>query len=151
MSQPTVVQPKINVLNEEHINRIHEYALEILAKTGVKVESEKALKLLSGKDGINVTGDRATFERDVVEWAIKAAPSHFDIYNQHGEHAFRFGEGRTRFGIGTTTLHYQDPISGKTAPFHRKHMVKMVRLGHALDNYDTVATVGIVQDINPIK
>ena len=149
MSEQTLVQPKINVLSEEQINQVHEYALTILAKTGVQVESERALKLLSAKDGVTASGDQVTFEREVIEWAIKAAPSHFEIYNRLGEHAFRFGEGRTRFGIGCTTLHYQDPISGKTVPFNRKHMVKMVRLGHALDNYDTVATIGIVQDINP--
>ena len=151
MSQPTLVQPKINVLNEEHINQIHEYALTILAQTGLKVESEKALKLLAGHSGVKVSGDRVTFKREVVEWAIQAAPPHFDVYNRTGEHVFRMGDDRTRFGIGCTTLHYQDPISGKTVPFNRKHMVKMVRLGHALDNYDTVATIGIVQDINPIK
>ena len=149
MTKQTIVQPKINVLTEGQINHVHEYALTILAKTGVKVESERALKLLSAKDGITVSGDRVTFDREIVDWAIKAAPSHFDIYNRLGEHAFRFGEGRTRFGIGDTTLHYEDPISGKTTPFNRKHMVKMVRLGHALENYDTVATIGVVQDINP--
>ncbi len=149
MTNQTLVQPKINVLTEGQINQVHEYALTILAKTGVKIESERALKLLSAQDGVTASGDRVTFEREIVEWSIKAAPSQFDIYNRLGEHAFRFGEGRTRFGIGTTTLHYQDPVSGKTVPFNRKHMVKMVRLGHALENYDTVATIGIVQDINP--
>ena len=149
MTNQTLVQPKINVLTEEQIHQIHKYALTILAKTGVQVESERALKLLSAQDGITASGDRVTFEREIVEWAIKAAPSHFDMYNRIGEHAFRFGEDRTKFGIGCTTLHYQDPISGKTVPFNRKHMVNMVRLGDRLDNYDTVATIGIVQDINP--
>jgi len=149
MSQPTLVQPKINVLDEEHINQIHEYALTILAQTGLKVESEKALKLLAGHSGVKASGDRATFEREVVEWAIQAAPSYFDVYNRLGEHVFRMGDDRTRFGIGCTTLHYQDPISGKTVPFNRKHMVKMVRLGHVLPKYDTVATIGILQDIPP--
>jgi trimethylamine--corrinoid protein Co-methyltransferase len=59
------------------------------------------------------------------------------------------GEDKARFGIGCTTLHYLDPISGRTTPFSRKHMVEMVRLGHALPEYDTIATIGILQDISP--
>jgi trimethylamine--corrinoid protein Co-methyltransferase len=149
MNQNTIAQPKIKVLSQENIRQIHKDALVILSQTGVRVESERALKLLAGHDGVKVSGDRVTFEREIVEWAIQVVPSHFDIYNRLGEHIFRFGADRTRFGIGCTTLNYQDPISGKTVPFNRKHMVKMTRLGHALTNYDTVATIGIVQDIPP--
>jgi len=149
MSQKQQVQPKINVLSQEQIQKIHEDALTILSKTGVRAESERALKLLEIRGGVNVEGDRVTFDPEIVEWAIQAAPSYFDIYNRLGEHVFRFGDDQTRFGIGCTTLHYQDPISGNTVPFNRKHMVEMVQLGHALPNYDTVATIGIVQDIPP--
>lgn len=149
MAHQTLVTPKISVLTEEQINQIHEYSLTILSKTGLRVESERALKLLAGRSGVKVSGDRVTFEREVVEWAIQVAPTHFDVYDRLGERVFRMGEDRTRFGIGCTTLHYLDPISGKTVPFNRKHMVKMVRLGHALPHYDTVATIGILQDISP--
>jgi trimethylamine--corrinoid protein Co-methyltransferase len=149
MDQANIIQPTIKVLSQENIHQIHEDALVILSKAGVRVESDRALKMLAKREGVSVSGDRVTFERETVEWAIQSAPSHFAIFDRLGEPAFQFGGDRTRFGIGCTTLHYQDPISGKTVPFHRKHMVEMVRLGHALPNYDTVATIGIIQDIHP--
>jgi trimethylamine--corrinoid protein Co-methyltransferase len=149
MSDQTLVQPTITVLTKDQVHQIHESALAILSQTGIQVESERALKLLAGHDGVKVSENRATFAREVVDWALQVAPSHFDVYNRLGEHVFRMGDGRTRFGIGCTTLHYQDPISGKTVPFNRKHMVKMVRLGNVLPNYDTISTIGILQDVAP--
>jgi trimethylamine--corrinoid protein Co-methyltransferase len=149
MSQSIIVQPKIEVLSQENIQQIHEDALVILSRTGVRVESDRALKMLAKRDGVDISGDRVTFEREIVEWAIQSAPSHFTIFNRLGEPAFRFGGDRTRFGIGCTTLQYQDPVSGKTVTFKRRHMAEMTRLGHALPNYDTVSTIGIIQDIHP--
>lgn len=150
MSHQTVVQPKINVLTDEQINQIHAYSLNILSETGVQVDSERATRVLTGHSGVKVSeDDRVTFEREVVEWAIQAAPSHIDVYNRLGEHVFRMGEDRTRFGIGCTSLYYLDPVTSEISPFSRNHMEKMVRLGHALPNYDAVATIGILQDMPP--
>ncbi|MBW8011819.1 MAG: hypothetical protein FVQ83_11375 [Chloroflexi bacterium] len=150
MSQTNLVQPKITFLTEELINQVHEDSLRILAQAGVHVESDRALKLLAERAGVKVseTG-RVKFEREVVEWAIQAVPSHFDVYNRLGERVFRMGDDSARFGIGTTALHYQDPVSGKTVPFNRKHMTSMVRLGQALPEYDAVSTIGILQDLPP--
>ncbi len=150
MTETIVVQPKINLLTTEQISQVHEHSLKILSESGLQVDSERAIKLLTGHEGIKVSeGDRVTFEREVVEWAIQAAPTHIDIYNRRGEHAFRMGEDRTRFGIGCTTLNYLDPMTGETSTFARKHMQKMVRLGHALPNFDLVSTIGIIQDVDP--
>jgi trimethylamine--corrinoid protein Co-methyltransferase len=149
MNQTSIIQPKIKVLSQENIRQIHEDALVVLSRTGVQIESERALKLLAKRGGVNVAGECVTFERETVEWAIQSAPSHFAVFNRRGEPAFEFGGDRTLFGIGCTTLHYQDPMSGKTVTFARKHMAEMTRLGHALPNYDTVATIGIIQDIHP--
>jgi trimethylamine--corrinoid protein Co-methyltransferase len=149
MNQTTTIQPKIEVLSQENIKRIHEDSLRILSQTGVRVESERALGLLAKRKGVNVSGDRVTFDGEIVEWAVQSAPSHFAVFDRLGEPAFQFGDDRTRFGIGCTTLQYQDPVSGKTVPFARKHMGEMARLGQALSNYDTVATIGIIQDLHP--
>ena len=150
MSQANYVKPKISLLTEEQINQVHEDSIRILSEAGVLVESQRALKLLAKHDGVRVSDSgQATFEREVVEWAIQAVPKQFDVYDRLGEHAFTMGDESTHFGIGTTALHYQDAVSGTSTPFTRKHMSSMVRLGQALSEFDTVATIGILQDIKP--
>ncbi len=148
MSESQLVQPKISLLSAEQIEQIHAYALKILATTGVRVDSPQACQLFASRLGsAALEGNRVRIPPEAVEWALKAAPSTIDIYNRGGELAFRLGEGRTRFGIGVTTLFYQDPLTDEVAPFARRHMQEMVRLGSALRHFDVISTVGVIQDV----
>lgn len=143
------VRPRIRTLSQEQIERVHARTLQVLSTTGVRVESERARRLLAQALGpAAFDGSRVRLPPDLVEWAIAAAPAAIDVYNRRGELAFRLGgDGRTRFGIGVTSLYYQDPLTDELAPFARRHMEAMVRLGQALPLYDVVSTIGIIQDV----
>jgi trimethylamine---corrinoid protein Co-methyltransferase len=139
--------PHLTLLDVEQIEFIHQNVLKILAVTGVRVDSLPVLRLLSEKLGpTQVHGDRVTFPPEIVAWAIQAAPAAVDIYTRTGEPAFRLGADRMRFGIGVTSLYYQDPLTDRLSPFNRQNMREMVRLGESLPNFDCVSTVGILQD-----
>jgi trimethylamine--corrinoid protein Co-methyltransferase len=73
-----------------------------------------------------------------------------DIYDRRGSRAFRLGQDRARFGIGVTTLTYQDPETDLVVPFSRQHMQTAVRLGSALASFDVISTVGVPRDV-PVK
>jgi trimethylamine--corrinoid protein Co-methyltransferase len=96
-----------------------------------------------------VEGDRVTFEREVVEWAIRVSPPAIDLHDRRGQLAFRLGEGQdgTRFGTGVTNLWFQDPASDEIVPFRREHLVAGVRLSQKLANYDVVSTLGVLRDL----
>jgi trimethylamine--corrinoid protein Co-methyltransferase len=144
------VIPRLSLLTGEQIEQIHAYALHILETTGVQVDSPRALRLFEQKLGPGAVQDgRVRIPPQVVEWAIQSAPSTIDVYNRRGDFAFRLGDDRTRFGIGVTTLFYQDPITDELTPFARQHMAQMARLGSALPNFDVISTVGVVQDVPP--
>lgn len=85
---------------------------------------------------------------ELVEWALSVAPPVVEIYDRQGQSAFRL-PGETRFGIGVTTLYYQDPETDQVTQFTRQHMEAMVRLGSVLPSFDVISTVGIVQDVPP--
>jgi trimethylamine--corrinoid protein Co-methyltransferase len=144
------VIPRLSLLTQEQIEQAHQYALRVLETTGVRVDSKRALQLFEKKLGPAAVQDgRVRIPRQVVEWAIQSAPSTIDVYNRRGDFVFRLGDDRTRFGIGVTTLFYQDPITDELTPFAREHMAQMTRLGSALPNFDVISTVGIVQDVPP--
>ena len=47
-------------------------------------------------------------------------PSSVDIFDRTGKHRFTLGDEfqqSTRFGIGVTNLHFQDPMTDKVVPF----------------------------------
>lgn len=145
-----IVQPKISMLSTEQKNIIHKTALQILADVGIRFDSERAVEILKTTDGISVDEKNiAKFSPEIVEWAIEQAPSVVEMYSRTGELAFRLGDDRTRFGIGVTSLYYQEPDTSDLVTFGRPHMTNMVRLGDQLPNYDVISTVGVIQDYPP--
>jgi len=145
-----LVQPRITVLSPAQLEQVHEYSLKILFSVGVRVDSAQARQIFARALGpMSVSGDRVRIPRELVEWALEAAPASVDVYDRRGNLAFCLGHDRTRFGIGVTTLYYQDPRSDQVVPFARQHMEAMVRLGDALPYYDVISTIGIVQDVPP--
>jgi trimethylamine--corrinoid protein Co-methyltransferase len=151
--QPTLhVQPRINVLTDDAIAQVHGYSLKILSDIGIRVDSEKAIRILKRRQGVKFLDDQhAVFHPEIVEWAIHQAPSVIDIFTRKGEVLFHLGEDHTRFGIGVTNLFYQVPGTGEVLPFTRKHMRSSVGLGNILPSYDVISTIGILRDVEVEK
>lgn len=148
MPNPLLIQPSISVMTEEQIQTVHQNALKVLAETGVRLDSPQLLERFKPIVGNKmIEGDRLRLPAELVEWAITSAPSVIDIYDRTGERIFSLGNDRIRFGIGVTTLFYQDPCTDDVTPFARQHMQDLVRLGNSLPNFDVISTVGIVQDV----
>jgi trimethylamine---corrinoid protein Co-methyltransferase len=146
------IQPTINVLSPEAIDQVHRFSLRILSDIGIRVDSEKARKILKTSKWVRFLDDQhIVFHPEIVDWAIQQAPATIDIFNRKGELVFRLGEDRTRFGIGVTNLFYQIPKTGEILPFSREHMRASVGLGNNLSSYDTISTVGILRDVETEK
>jgi len=144
------VQPHLTMLTEEQKQEIHQYTLQVLATTGVRVDSPTALEMLGKKVGnSNVDGRIVRITKELVEWALDVAPKRIQIFDRRGNPQFQIGgmEDRIRFGIGVTALYYQEPETDTPVLFERRHMRDMVRLGNKLPHYDMVSTVGIVRDV----
>ncbi len=153
MTSKTVLRPHISLLTESQVAQIHEGALRVLSGVGVRVDSQRARQLLLSAGAVAGDGGRVFLPAELVEWALRVAPSTLKVYDRHGVHAFTLGRGapdaQARFGIGVTCLYYQDPQSDAVTPFTRPLLGSVVRLGGELDSFDVVSTVGVVQDVHP--
>jgi len=146
------VKPAIQVLTRNQIEKIHDYSLEILSTTGIRVDAMRARKLFAKALGGSETDKIVRIPAELVDRALKTAPSIVDIYDRRGNIRFRLGNPQsqqTRFGIGVTNLYYQDPATDAVTAFNRKHMALATRLGSVLSGYDVISTVGILQDMAP--
>ena len=147
METSAIIRPNLTVLNDEQKEKIHSDSLKILSTVGVRVESEKVRKIFLKNIGSNaVRGDLVYIPSDIVEEALKLAPSSIEIYNRKGNLAFQL-PGDTRFGIGVTDPYYQHPENDRIIPFSREHMALTVRLGGRLASYDAICTIGILQEV----
>jgi trimethylamine--corrinoid protein Co-methyltransferase len=139
----------LTLLSEEQKEKVHRYALSILGRTGIRVDSPGVLRFLEDQLSVKAEDGILKLPAEVIQEAIRTAPKTIDVYDRLGHHVFKLGDDRLRFGIGVTALFYQDPLTDDVTPFTRRHMQDMVRLGSRLPHYDVISTVGIVQDVPP--
>ena len=96
MTPSLYIRPTINVLSPEAIAQVHGSSLKILSEIGIRVDSEKARKILKTSQWVKFLDDQhVVFHPEIVEWAIQLAPSAIDIFNRKGDLVFRLGEDHT--------------------------------------------------------
>ena len=145
------VKPKLQLLSLEQINRVHQYSINILEKTGIQVESKTALDIFKKSNAVKIENDVVQIQGELINSAIKSVPSSIEIYNRTGDIAFNIGKKQgdeTYFGIGVTNTYFQDIASRRIEPFTRQHMQHCTKLGDLLSNYDMVSTLGIPADVS---
>ena len=148
----TQAKPRLTLLSAEQINQIQEYSLDVLATTGVRVDSPRARAVFERVIGSTVDGERVRIPREIVDWALSVAPSSVTIYDRCGAPAFALdaaGQEGARFGIGVTNLYFQEPEIDAVTPFTRGHMASCTRLGDALSGFDVISTLGVLHDVPP--
>jgi trimethylamine--corrinoid protein Co-methyltransferase len=137
-------------MTSEQITKVHEQALLILEQTGILVHDAGARDRFGQAIGKRSKDLHIHIPRELVQWAISAAPAQIPIYDRLGHPCFELrgdGNQETVFGIGCTNLHYQDPFDSAIKPFTRSHMAAAVGLGHQLEHFDLVSTPGVIQDL----
>lgn len=147
MNGPEELRPRLAVLNPEAVEQVHKASLGILAQVGIRVDAPDARARLSRAGARFVGVTRCLLPPATVAEALASAPASFTVFDRNGDAAFVCGKGPARFGIGVTNLFYEDPAHGEISPFGRDHMAASVRLGHVLQQYDLVSTVGVLRDV----
>ncbi|TFG90094.1 MAG: hypothetical protein E4H16_02455, partial [Candidatus Atribacteria bacterium] len=140
------VRPKLQLLDQEQINEVHRYSIRILEDTGIEVEAKAALQIFAKSDGVKIRNNVVFINGELVNHAIKQAPSNIEVFNKSGDHAFHLGKNQgdeTHFGIGATNTWFQEIESSRVELFTRKHMQHSTKLGDLLENYAMVSTLGV--------
>ena len=71
-------------LTKHQVEHVHEASMQILARVGIDFRYAPALEVLK-KGGARVDGERAYFDKHLVEEQIKKAPTEFTLYARHSE------------------------------------------------------------------
>jgi len=128
----------LEILTEEQIELIHKDTLDVLQKTGVRFESERALKLFK-ENGCNVDMDNklVKFPPGLVEESLRKCPSNFQIKGR-SDQELSFGGNISCFlpfpGKDIIDLETWEP-----RPPTRKEFYDTVKI---MDSLDTVHYTG---------
>ncbi|MEW5817659.1 MAG: trimethylamine methyltransferase family protein [Spirochaetota bacterium] len=126
----------IKILTDSQIEAIHRATLDVLEKTGIKFESERALKLLE-KNGCRVDYENriARIPGFLVEECIRKTPSSFSVKARDKANDLRIG-GNTLYFMSSAGARYTDAATGEVRMATQAENDQGVLISDALETID---------------
>jgi trimethylamine--corrinoid protein Co-methyltransferase len=133
-------------LSRDQIGRIHETALRVLEEVGVRVELDEAKKTLADS-GARLDGDRVRLHPELVEDALRNAPSRIVLCGADEEHDLVVQGRRTYFGTGGAAVNVVDLETGDRRDSRLRDIVDLARLADALPHVHFFVRPCAAQDV----
>jgi len=140
--------PQLRWVSESQIEEIHLATLEVLERTGIKVDHPEALQLLKDA-GCLVKEHRVRIPNWLVDECIRLAPSKIVIANRKGRRVMPLEKNRTYFGAGSDLPFTIDLETGERRRSTKKDVELSCRVMDYLPNYDFVMSNAIASDRSP--
>jgi trimethylamine--corrinoid protein Co-methyltransferase len=137
------------MLGDSQLAEIHHASLEILRRTGVRVQDSEARDLLGDAGCLISDGDLVKFPAAVIEEAVLHAPSRIVLCSTSGEPRVHLEGQRTFFGTGSDLLHTLDLETGERRLSRISDVRDTARLADSLPNLDFVMSMALPSDLAP--
>jgi trimethylamine--corrinoid protein Co-methyltransferase len=141
------VTPRFQVLSQDQIDELHLATLEVMRRTGVRVDEPAAVEVFA-KAGCWVDGDRVRFPSHLVEWAIEVTPSRVMLCDRLGQPAVALQGERAYFGTGSDTPSIVDAYTGERRRALKQDVANTARLVDALPHMSFMMCSGIASDVH---
>ena len=129
-------KPRLKVLDRDQVLAIHQAALEILQKTGIKMEHKGVLEMLVNAGCTVSNNDWVRIPSSLVDKALNSAPGQFALYDQRGNETMPLVNGNYFYGTGSDTTFTIDLETGKRNRSALKDVANFARLVDGLENMD---------------
>ena len=142
--------PHFSLFRREQCEAVHDASLEILRRTGVRVDHPAALALLRKSDAVITRRQPGALPARARRVGVdRPAVAHRAV--QAGQQRGRDPAGgrEVSFGTGSACPNYLDPTTGQRRPFTEADVVACVKLVDALPEIDFCMSMGMSSDLNP--
>jgi len=140
--------PQFSVLSEDQCESIVNGALEVLERTGAEVHSPQAVDIL-GQGGCWVEGDRVRFPSQMVERAVRSAPSRIVVSDRNGDRCMFLEGQNVYFGPGPSNTYVLDAFTGERRRPLKSDTVRAAVTADALPNISYAMDHGTITDVTP--
>ena len=105
---------KLEVLENDEVELIHEKTLNLLENIGIKVESEEARDLLKDNGAVvDETSEIVKFPEALILEQLKLVPDNFKLWGSDGSFNFEVNTKTTNFATVGTPVKIYDPTNKK--------------------------------------
>ena len=143
------MRPSLNILEPGLVDRVVDEAKRVLATHGMEIRGATMRERLLDAGLPKRDDGRILFPRDIVEEAIRVAPSSFRLYDRDGAERANLGDDRVHFIPGSSGLKVLDHRTGETRLAMSQDFAEYIRLGDGLVNIPYLATAFSTSDIEP--
>ncbi|MEA2084519.1 MAG: trimethylamine methyltransferase family protein [Thermodesulfobacteriota bacterium] len=143
-------QPRLKVFNRDQVLAVHTAALEILEKTGFKMEHPGALQMLADAGCTVFNDDWVKMPGYLVEQALQTAPRQIALYDQQGNKTMPLVDGNSFYGPGSDTTFTMDLETGQRRRTVLQDTANFARLVDGLDNMSFAMSMSNPEDV-PIE
>ncbi|MCC8167511.1 MAG: trimethylamine methyltransferase family protein [Planctomycetes bacterium] len=141
----------MSVLSDADIDKIHAASLEILGKTGIRVEHPEALEMLraNGAD-VDAASETAKLPPELVEKCLASVPATFDLYDRNGENPLTIGSGVPHLAAGHNAVFVIDADTTERRTATVRDVEDFAAIADALSDIDIVGVPVTPQDVSSV-
>lgn len=140
------MQPKLELLDRELIDRIVGEAFELLMSPGVRVQSSEARELLSSA-GATIDGEVAHIPEAVARKALATVPRSFYVYDRAGKPVVHYGGDDVHFDPGSSGVQVLDPDTLEHRPSRAADLVRLIKVAEMLPQLAAQSTAIVCDDV----
>jgi len=142
-----LITPRLQVLTEDQKETLFLSVLEVLEHTGVRVDNDEGLELLSSAGARVGPQRRVHIPSYLVEDALACAPRRITIYNRLGERVMFLEDRRVYFCSQTDSTFFFDPFDRIRRACVRADARPGAVVCDALPNIDMVSFSSLYSDV----
>ncbi len=140
------MQPKLELIPQELIDRILDEAFQLLLNPGIKVQSDEARDLLAAA-GAQITDGIAHIPEKLVRDALQTVPHTFYLHDRDGNPAVTYGGDAVHFDPGSSGVHMLNPDTLEHYPSQSDDLVRLVKVAEMLPQYDAQSTAVVCNEV----
>jgi trimethylamine---corrinoid protein Co-methyltransferase len=140
------MQPRIELLDQELVERILAEAFELMMEPGVKMQAPAATELLASA-GARVEGEIAHIPEALARKALATVPHEFFLHDRAGNPVVRYGGDAVHFDPGSSCVHVLDPETLEHRTSQVADLVRLVQVTEMLPQYTAQSTAVVCNDV----
>jgi len=142
------MQPKIELLSQELVNRILDEAFQLVMEPGVKVRSPEARQLLAEASAqVDEAHEVVHIPEDVARLALETVPPEFFLYDRAGGPTVQYGGDAVHFDPGSSGVNVLDPETLEHKTSRTPDLVRVIQVAEMLPQYDAQSTAIVCDEV----
>lgn len=142
------MQPQLELLSRDLIERIIDEALQLLISPGVKVQAPAARKLLAEAGAqVDETTEVVRIPAALARQALATVPREFFLHNRAGDPVVHYGGDAVHFDPGSCGVNVLDPETLEHKPAQTADLVRLLKIAEMLPQYDAQSTAVVCHDV----